>query len=84
MTTFRERAVGAARHVQAMPTRRKVLLGGASVAALGSLGVLSLFVGEKEGEMAGLRRSEAVALGDGFYRVNGWVLTEADLADLPD
>lgn len=84
MASISERAAGAARQVRAMPTRRKVLLGGASVAALGGLGVLSLFAGEKDAELAGLRRSQAVALGDGFYRVNGWVLTEADLADLPD
>lgn len=81
MTEPDSRAAPARR--RAMPTRRKLLLGGASVAVLGGAGLAALFSGSEDAALAGVRRADAEPMGDGFYRVDGWVLTEADLAALP-
>lgn len=66
-----------------MPTRRKVLLCGVSALAVGGVGIAALLSGDEQAALAGVRRSDAVPIGDGFYRADNWILTEADLAALP-
>lgn len=78
------RAAAAGKSVREMPTRRKLLLGGSTVVAVGAVTALSMGrQGGGNGMELAVRRTpkdRIEDLGDGFYMVDGWVLTEGDLA----
>lgn len=66
-----------------MSTRRKVLIGGAVVlTAAVAGGAFALAGGMRHPVYGGGSRGEAENLGGGFYMLNGWILTEADLDGL--
>lgn len=61
-----------------MPNRRRMLTSLLAGALLPPLGALEAVAGQPFAAEPGLRR-KAVALGDGFFLVNGWILTGRDL-----
>ncbi|MEM1379307.1 MAG: hypothetical protein AAGH41_01650 [Pseudomonadota bacterium] len=67
--------------VKAMPTRRKLVLGGGTAAVAVASVLAATSSGQTAFAMAASRTTKKGAedLGGGFYLVDGWVLTEADL-----
>ncbi len=63
--------------------RRRAFMGGAAVlVAAGAAAALARVPRRADGLPAGVALSKAHALGDGFYVVDGWVLTAEDLKAL--
>jgi hypothetical protein len=66
-----------------LPTRRKALIAGGAIVAGGAAAVVAARPGGKDTAfLKGLNLKGARALGDGFYEVDGWVLTAADIKRL--
>lgn len=86
MSSVKERADAAGQAISDMPSRRKLLLGGSTVVAVGAVAALSM--GKKSGgtgyELAAERtpKDKIQDLGEGFVMVDGWVLTQEDLAKI--
>ncbi|GGY41873.1 hypothetical protein [Parvularcula lutaonensis] len=81
LKTFGDQTKAVAASVSDMPTRRKVLLGGTAIITIGAIG-LSAASGESSPFIRAAKdtpRADIRDLGDGFFLVDGWVLTADDL-----
>lgn len=69
-----------------VPSRRNLLLG-ASAASVAALAAAASLSGKRKGvttPVGEIDPEKLVDLGDGFYIVDGWVLSGADLESLPE
>lgn len=81
LKTVGDQTKAVASSVGDMPTRRKILLGGTAIVAVGAIGVAAA-----SGDSSPFVRAAKTAgggnvrdLGNGFFLVDGWVLSAADL-----
>lgn len=65
-----------------LPRRRALIVGAVALAAAGAAAALARGPRRADGLPAGVDVAGARALGDGFFLVDGWVLTAEDLKAL--
>lgn len=66
--------------IKRLSRRRALLVSGGAIAAAGAAAAIFRAPRRADGLPAGVDPARARALGDGFFVVDGWVLTAEDLA----